>query len=714
MKHAVSFTLAALLTAVLGSITPTEGTETRAVKPTSLAGIVTSTAGVEAGVWVIAETTDLGQRFTKIVVTDDRGRYVLPDLPPAGYNVFVRGYQLVDSPGVHASPGTHLDLQATRAPDARTAANYYPAAYWWALIELPPESDFPGTGLSGNGISPALKSQQHWLSNMHECLQCHQIGDLITRTWGANTAESWMQRVTKMRGPGDASMGDQAKGYTQTMSNTLTHFGRERGAKMLADWAEKIKGGALPEVPRRPIGLERNIVLTLREWGKDGSYFHDEVSSDRRNPTVNANGPIYGALTNLGKLGIFDPVTSRYSEVEVPGGVHGYVHTVMLDQRGRVWMPNAGPLQQPDAKPVPRADFCSNGALSKFAKYWPIRGSYAFVHMYDPATKTVTSIPSCSGGAHLWFDQDNNLYGALWGLGWLDTKVWDETKDPAKANGWCPLVLDTKEQGRIDRAAPRDQHSVDPDSRNWNQLNAVQDPKKDTLIKQFVYGLGVSPVDGVVWGGVPDYPGGIVRMDRGTNPPETCHTEYYEPPKLSNNRYAAFAPHDTNVDSKGMVWVSFTSGQIGRFDRSQCKVLRGPTAIGPHCPEGWKIYNAPGPVIKGTGVPAESADHIYQTFVDRFNTLGLGKDVSVYPGSNSDSLLAFIPEREEWVRMVVPYPMGFFARWVDGRIDDPNGGWKGRGLWSTFATVPTWHQELTGSGNSSLVKFQIRPNPLAD
>ena len=92
-------------------------------------GVVSSTKGPEAGVWVIAETNDLPTRFIKIVVTDDQGRYLLPQLPKAKFKVWVRGYGLVDSPQVDAAPGAKLDLKAVIAPSAAAAAEYYPANY---------------------------------------------------------------------------------------------------------------------------------------------------------------------------------------------------------------------------------------------------------------------------------------------------------------------------------------------------------------------------------------------------------------------------------------------------------------------------------------------------------------------------------------------------------------------------------------------------------
>src|SRR5689334_7540456 len=150
-----------------------------------LGGVVTSPNGPEAGVWVIAETTDLPTKFIKIVVTDDQGRYVLPELPKANYDVWVRGYGLVDSPRVKAAPGRALNLTAVAAPNAAAAAEIYPAQYWYSMLKIPDKSMFPGTGTGpgGNGMSTHVRSQAQWLSTMktHACNSCHQLGNKPTR-----------------------------------------------------------------------------------------------------------------------------------------------------------------------------------------------------------------------------------------------------------------------------------------------------------------------------------------------------------------------------------------------------------------------------------------------------------------------------------------------------------------------------------------------------
>ena len=155
-----------------------------AIDSDDIGGVVSGPAGPEAGVWVIAETRDLPTKLAKIVVTDDQGRYLLPDLPKANYDIWVRGYGLVDSPKTTSAPGKTLNLKAVPAPDKKAAAEYYPAQYWFSLLQLPPKSDFPGTGPQGNGISPNMKSQGEWVRNIvttDGCTGCHQLGNKATR-----------------------------------------------------------------------------------------------------------------------------------------------------------------------------------------------------------------------------------------------------------------------------------------------------------------------------------------------------------------------------------------------------------------------------------------------------------------------------------------------------------------------------------------------------
>ena len=153
--------------------------ETVKVDDDDIGGTVMGPDGPEAGVWVIAETTDLPTKFNKIVVTDALGRYLLPDLPDATYKIWVRGYGLIDSPHMMVSPGTVQNLDAIVAPNPHAAAEYYPAGYWFSLLKVPNENEFPGTGPEGNGISPNMASQAEWLRSLKSggCMACHQLGN---------------------------------------------------------------------------------------------------------------------------------------------------------------------------------------------------------------------------------------------------------------------------------------------------------------------------------------------------------------------------------------------------------------------------------------------------------------------------------------------------------------------------------------------------------
>ena len=173
-----------------------------AIGSSDVGGVVTSTNGPEAGVWVIAETADLPTKFAKMVVTDEQGRYVIPKLPKANYNVWVRGYGLVDSQRVKATPGQHLNLTAVPAPTAAAAAEYYPGVYWYSMLQIPDKSQFPGTGPNGNGISPVMKTQDDWIDTIkNSCQSCHALGSQgvrrIPKAWGHfdNSVQAWTTRL---------------------------------------------------------------------------------------------------------------------------------------------------------------------------------------------------------------------------------------------------------------------------------------------------------------------------------------------------------------------------------------------------------------------------------------------------------------------------------------------------------------------------------------
>ena len=687
---------------------------TIAIDNDDLAGTVTGPSGPEAGVWVIAETTDLATPFAKIVVTDDRGRYLVPDLPKANYRVWVRGYGLVDSPKTQTAPGQTLNLRSVPANSPAAAAEYYPAAHWLSLMEIPAKSEFPGTGDSGNGISPNMKSQGDWIQRVKSggCTACHALGTRATREIPAalgpfpTTVAAWDRRLKS----------GQAGGQ---MSNGLNQFGRARVLKMFADWTDRIRAGAVPPAPSRPQGIERNVVITQWDWADPKAYLHDVVSTDRRNPRVNANGPVYGALElSADYVPVLNPVTHRSSQVpltvrdpntpatnaampepspywgdEVIWTSKNNVHNPMIDHRGRVWLTST---VRPNTNPAE----CKEGSSHPSAKLYPVANAGRHLAMYDPATKKLTHISTCFGTHHLMFAEDANH--TLWTsgggqvIGWLNTKKFDETQDEMASQGWTALIRDANGNGKRDAY-------VEPDQ--------PLDANKDQRIGGALYAVAPAP-DGSVWGTQLGYPGAIIRLAPGSNPPATALVEIYQPPADNPNvPVRGFSPRGGDVDRNGVYWAALASGHMASFDRRKCKgPLNGPTATGQHCPEGWTLYPEPVPQLKGV-TDSGSAEASYYTWVDQFDTLGLGHNVPINTGNAAEGLLAL--KDGKFVTLRVPYPLGFYTKWMDGRIDEPNAGWKGRGVWTTVSTRAPFHMETGRGTTSKVMKFQIRPDPLA-
>ena len=684
--------------------------------PNDIAGTVAGPEGPEPGVWVIAETSELPTRFVRIVVTDDRGRYLIPDLPKATYNMWVRGYGLADSPKSQSTIGRTVDLKATPAPNARAAAAIYPAGYWLSMLRVPEPSEFPGTGLSGNGISPNVKSQDDWIRGIKSggCTACHQLGTKGTREipepyrqLGSSVA-AWERRV-------------QSGQAGAQMLATIDNLGHTRALQLFAEWTDRIAAGEVPaSAPRRPQGIERNVVITEWDWADPKSYLHDLVSTDRRDPTVNARGSLYGSLElSSDYLPVLDPAHNTVSRVPLTvrdpatqpatgpnrGAPSVYwgteaiwtsknnVHNPMMDEKGRVWITSA-------VRPPDNPAFCKAGSTHPSARLFPLNRAGRHLAMYDPTTKKLTHISTCFGTHHLMFAEDSHR--TLWTsgggpvVGWLDTKLFDETGDEEKAQGWTALILDTNGDGKRGE---------------YTEPNQPIDPTKDHRINAGFYAVAPAP-DGSIWGSTLGYPGGILRLVPGSHPPETSLVEYYEPPYNSTDpAKRGYSPRGMDVDRNGVAWVALASGHMASFDRRKCKgPLNGPTATGQHCPEGWTLYPEPLPQLANVK-ESGSAEASYYTWVDQQDVLGLGKNTPINTGNASEGLLAL--KDGQWVILRVPYPTGFYTKWMDGRIDDATAGWKGRGLWATVSTRAPFHME-TGKGTTSKVlHFQLRPSPLA-
>lgn len=671
-----------------------------AIDADDIGGVVTSTSGPEAGVWVIAETDDFETRFARIVVTDDQGRYVVPDLPAADYQVWARGYGLEDSSKVAAKPGATANLTAPLAASPADAAKVYPAIYWYSMVKVPEASE----------VAHLRGGVDEYMANIKNlsCVGCHQLGQLATRTIPhelghfENGREAWVRRIQS----GQAGEQMLRAAMNQLAGVPVKYFG---------EWTDRVAAGELPHAtPERPRGLERNIVATVRDWSNEKAYMHDLSGTDRRDPTVNGYGKLYGAPElSTDDFPILDPKTntatvlratvqdpntpttnsvpplqpSAYWGNEAIWDSKANAHNPMLDEHGRVWY--TAVVRAPDNAPA----YCREGSDHPSAKLLPLTRSGRQLAMYDPKTEKYTHIDTCYSTHHLQFAYDDN--DTLWtsgggpAVGWLNTKVFDETGDAAKAQGWTALVLDTNGNGKRDEYVEADQPI---------------DPTKDKRIISGFYAVMPNPADGSVWGSTIGYPGALVRIDPGSNPPETALAEVFVPPA------PGYGVRGADIDTNGVVWASMGSGHIGSFDRRKCTgPLNGPTATGSHCPEGWTFYRYPGPGFVGR--PNESAESSYYSWVDQHDASGLGANTPMSTGNLFDGVHALVDG--EFVTLRIPYPLGFYTKGFEGRIDDPDAGWKGRGLWVPSGDRVPWHKENGVGSKPLVVHFQVRPDPLA-
>jgi hypothetical protein len=679
-----------------------------------IGGVVTSAKGPEAGVWVIVETHDLPTRYAKMVVTDDQGRYVVPDLPKANYSVWVRGYGLVDSPKIKATPGNIVNHNAAIAPNEAAAAHYYPSIYWYSMLKIPDKSEF-----GGKGKIPAKLTENQYLNLMKSngCANCHSIGVRSMRTFPdnlpfplgkfANSEEAWLRRIKS---------GQAGESMT---SIALKELG-EAPIRYFADWTDRVAKGELPHTkPVRPQGFERNIVVTTWDWLNDKHYLHDLIASDRRYPTVNAYGPVYGSTEHSTDImPILDPKTHKVTDFKLPvrdadtpvaiGPGHAASnknlqpspywgdeliwtsrannHNGMFDRDGRVWFTAA--IRGPN-----NPSFCKKGSDHPSAKAFPIERTNRHLAMLDPKTMKYVFVDTCFGTHHLQFgyDVNNTLWTSGGGqvVGWLNTKMFEETGDAAKSQGWTPMILDTNGNGKRD---------------GYVEPNQPLDPTKDKRISAGFYAVMPSPLDGSIWGSNRAYPGALVRIAPGFTPEETALAEIYQVP------LPGFGIRGADIDKQGVAWASLASGHLASFDRRKCKgPLNGPKATGDHCPEGWNFYQYPGPGFQGIG--ENSAESSYYTWVDQHNTFGLGEDVPVSTGNLNNGLIAM--KDGKMILLRVPYPLCFFAKGLDGRIDAPKAGWKGRGLWTTSGDRAPWLMEGGKGSKPLVVHFQLRPDPLA-
>jgi hypothetical protein len=635
----------------------------------SIGGAVVNSNGgkAEAGVWVIAETKSLPAPFRKIVVTDDQGRFLVPDLPEGDYELWVRGYGLKDSERVKAECGEMVKLQVANAATPQEAAKIYPASYWTSLIQPPSMSELPAR----------YKSQDEWLATERNgCNHCHELGMPATRLY--TTAKDWDAMFLRAK----------------SMHQELDGLGRQAVEKMLADWGTRIAAGEVPPAPPRPTGIERNVVISQWDWGFPESFVHDLISTDKRNPTLYPNGKVYGVdRTGGGRLLILDPVKNAVSwlQVEPRDKSHGYSltkdyyhgteeeqayvgedkewmaspHNPMFDENGRLWMTvqiRAGGKEYYPAWAKNTIVTDNPTDVDTAYNLLAARGNNMQLGYFDTKTNKFVTVDTAYNTHHLQLDWQGRIWtdGGGSAAGELDTKKLDLTN------------LETIKATEV--GAQKTFMRIDSETKK--------------MIPGTGYGEAVSPVDGTVWYSSP-VAGGPANKVYMVDPKTDKIKDY---PLPAPGRF----PHGIDFSSDGNLWVSLGSGQLGRLD-----VKTGQ----------WRFWDTPGLKFKGTGTETGSTDFPYYLWVDQFNVSGLGKDTVIETGTTSDAQFVFDPKTEKFSVFRVPYPMPYYARGLDGRIDDPKAGWKGRGLWMTYSSyLPRFTENRSGTVNH----MQIRPNPLAN
>jgi hypothetical protein len=638
------------------------------IDKSSIGGTVVNSNGgkPEAGVWVIAETKSLQTPFRKIVVTDDQGRYLVPDLPAATYELWVRGYGLKDSAKTAGARGAMVPLKVDTAATPQEAAKIYPASYWMSMIQAPPKSELPAR----------WTSQDEWLAALRNgCNHCHATGMPQTRIY--TTARDWdamFQRAARMHGEIEA-------------------LGKAPLEKMLADWGSRVAAGEVPPAPPRPTGIERNVVVSQWDWGADISFVHDLISTDKRNPTLYPYGKVYGVdRTGGGRLLVLDPMKNTVDmlQVEPRDKSHGFSltkdyyrgaeenqayvgedpewmaspHNPMFDEHGRVWMTMQIRAGGKNYYPQWTKNTIVTGSndpadIDAAHNMLAARGNNMQLGYYDTKTNKFVGVDTAYNTHHLQLDWEGRIWtdGGGSAAGMLDTKK-----------------LDFKNIEGTEVGAQKTYVRIDPQTKK--------------MIPGTGYGEAVNPVDGTVWYSSPQAGGPANKLYK-VDPKTDKITDY---PLPAPGRF----PHGIDFSSDGNVWTSTGSGHLGRMN----------TKTGE-----WKFWDNPGLKFQGTGKETGTTDFPYYLWVDQFNASGLGKDTVFVTGTTSDAMFLFDPKKETFQVFRIPYPMPYYARGLDGRIDDANAGWKGRGLWMTWSSyLPRFTETRKGNVNH----MQFRPNPLAN
>ncbi len=454
------------------------------------------------------------------------------------------------------------------------------------------------------------------------------------------------------------------------MLGGLSQLGPERATAEFGDWTTRIAQGELPaEAPPRPQGIERNVVITQWDWADPKAYLHDEISTDKRNPSVNANGLIYGSPEeSRDYLPVLDPGAQHHQpgEGSLPRSQHAgpaqaAAAVDVLGRRSHLGQPHDG--SQSDVRSRRGASgtpsrirasdnpaFCKAGSSLPSAKLTPVDRSGPPVGGVRSENQAdlhdrhlLRHAPSAVRRGRQQHAVDQQRRRRRRGrLAQYEDVGPDARRSRNRRAGrrWCWTPTATASATPMQEVGAESGDGAERrESGHFGRSQRHRtDPTRTRGSTRLSMALAIG-ADGMIWGSVLGFPGGIVRLNPGSNPPETALAEYYEVPW--NNPKApvwGFSPRGMDIDRNGVAWVALGSGHLASFDRRKCKgPLNGPKATGQHCPEGWTLYPTPGPNFKNVK-DSGSADSHYYDWVDQFDTLGLGKNTPIVTGNSSDSL----------------------------------------------------------------------------
>ena len=682
-----------------------------AIDNDDIGGVVTGPNGPEAGVWVIAETRDLPVRYIKSVVTDDRGRFVVPDLPTANYQVWARGYGLVDSAKATAKPGQRLGITAVVAPNEAAAAHYYPAIYWYSMLKIPAADQF-----GGKSSIPARLTQTNWISSMKNtgCIGCHQLGQESTRTIPACArhvrvvgAEAWRRRVQsgqsgqqmlgQLTNLGDTSVRQlrrldrsHRQGRAAVRQAAAAAGRRAQHRRHAARLDEREAVPARPDRQRSPLPDRQRLRAALRIARVQLGHAADSRSGEERGDDVHGAG-----------------ARSQHAAQPRPGprrGARRAAAVAVLGQRAHL----GNARQQPQLDVRPRRAALAGGVgprrresgvlqgglgssvgqgVPDGARRPPPRGARSEDEEVHVRRHLLLDAPSAVRLRRQRHALDERRRSGRRLAQHEDVRPDRRRREVAGMDGARARHQRQRQARRLHRA----RSAARPDEGHAHQLAVLRRDAEPG--RRFDLGIDAR------------------RPRRGR--PAGARARIRRRPRWPRST-ACRCPASARAapTSTARAWCGCRSAaatSAASIAASARRPLNGPKATGDHCPEGWSFHQYPGPGFKGIG--ENSAESSYYSWVDQHNTFGLGNDVPMSTGNLNDGLIAFANGRMVVLR--VPYPMGFYAKGFDGRIDDPKAGWKGRGLWAANGDRTPWLIE-GGKGTKPLAAhFQLRPDPLA-